>query len=111
MIMLNRLKLHAPRYLVVRRSILLTVIIIFLMSVIGMMPLVHKNIYRLANRLISPRAYAAAPVVALGFNEGSGTTTADASGNNNIGTLLGGVSWTNAGKYGKALSFDGGSGA
>src|SRR5262245_51723158 len=53
---------------------------------------------------------AGGPVVALGFNEGSGSTTADASGNNNTGTLLGGVSWTTAGKYGQALSFDGGSG-
>src|SRR5262245_25190161 len=53
---------------------------------------------------------AGGPVVALGFNEGSGSTTADASGNNNTGELVGGVSWTTAGKYGKALSFDGGSG-
>jgi len=51
------------------------------------------------------------PVIALGFNEGSGTTTADASGNGNTGTLEGGVTWTTVGKYGNALSFDGSSGA
>ena len=44
-------------------------------------------------------------VAAWGFNEGSGTTTADASGNNNTATLLGGPTWV-AGKYGKAVSFD-----
>src|SRR5207245_2648617 len=43
---------------------------------------------------------------AYGFNEGSGTTTADASGNGNTGTLSG-PSWTTAGRYGNALSLDG----
>lgn len=42
---------------------------------------------------------------AWGFNEASGTTTADASGNNNTATLLGGPTRV-AGKYGNALSFD-----
>jgi glucose/arabinose dehydrogenase/PKD repeat protein/fibronectin type 3 domain-containing protein len=42
---------------------------------------------------------------AWGFNEASGTTTADASGNNNTATLLGGPARV-AGKYGNALSFD-----
>jgi chitodextrinase len=40
------------------------------------------------------------------FSEGSGTTTADASGNSNTGILANGPAWT-AGKYGNALSFDG----
>ena len=44
------------------------------------------------------------------FSEGTGTTTADASGHGNTGTLLGGVSWTTAGKYGDAVVFDGVSG-
>jgi hypothetical protein len=44
-------------------------------------------------------------VGAWGFNEGTGATTADASGNNNTATLLGGPAWV-TGKYGKALSFD-----
>jgi glucose/arabinose dehydrogenase/PKD repeat protein/fibronectin type 3 domain-containing protein len=44
-------------------------------------------------------------VAAWGFNEGSGASTADASGNNNTATLVGGPTWV-AGKYGKAVSFD-----
>src|SRR5467141_3514113 len=46
------------------------------------------------------------PTVTYGFNEGSGNTTADASGNANMGTLSG-PSWTTAGRYGSALSFNG----
>jgi fibronectin type 3 domain-containing protein len=45
-------------------------------------------------------------VAAYSFNEGTGTTVADASGNNNAGTLQG-ATWTTAGKYGNALSFNG----
>ncbi|MCI0682547.1 MAG: Ig-like domain-containing protein [Gemmataceae bacterium] len=45
-------------------------------------------------------------VVALGFKEGAGTTTADVSGTGNNGTLNG-ATWTTAGKYGNALSFNG----
>src|SRR6185436_17205191 len=40
------------------------------------------------------------------FNEGSGTTVADASGNGNTGTLVNGPAWTSGGISG-ALSFDG----
>jgi len=40
------------------------------------------------------------------FSEGSGTWTADVSGNGNIGTFHGGVSWT-TGRYGYGLLFDG----
>ena len=46
-------------------------------------------------------------VAAYGFSESSGTTTADASGNNNTGTLLGGATRTTAGKFGNAISFNG----
>ena len=50
------------------------------------------------------------PVVGLvgayGFDEGTGTTTADQSGSGNAATL-GGPTWTTAGKFGNALSFDG----
>jgi glucose/arabinose dehydrogenase/chitodextrinase len=42
---------------------------------------------------------------AWGFNEASGTTTVDASANNNTATLVGGPTRV-AGKYGNALSFD-----
>jgi hypothetical protein len=45
-------------------------------------------------------------VAAWGFDETSGTTAADASGRNNVGTLSG-PAWTTAGKFGGALSFDG----
>jgi hypothetical protein len=44
------------------------------------------------------------------FNEGSGLTTADASGNGNTGTLNGGVTWTSAGHFGEGLLFDGSTG-
>jgi fibronectin type 3 domain-containing protein len=45
-------------------------------------------------------------VAAFGFGEGTGTTVADASGNGITGTLQG-ATWTAAGKYGSALSFNG----
>ena len=44
---------------------------------------------------------------AYAFQEGSGTTTADASGNVNTGTLTNGPVWTTQGKYGNGLTFDG----
>src|SRR5262245_15396849 len=46
------------------------------------------------------------PVAAYGFEEGTGPTVADSSGNNNAGTI-GGATWTSAGKFGNALSFNG----
>ena len=49
-------------------------------------------------------------VAAYSFEEGTGTSTADASGGSNTGTLNSGVSWSAAGKTGKALSFNGTSG-
>ncbi len=45
-------------------------------------------------------------VGAWGFSEGSGGTTADASGNGNTGTITG-ATWTTQGRYGNALSFNG----
>src|SRR5262249_15307549 len=45
-------------------------------------------------------------VAAYAFNEGSGTTVADASGNGNTGTISG-ATWTATGKYASALSFSG----
>jgi Concanavalin A-like lectin/glucanases superfamily len=49
-------------------------------------------------------------VAAYSFSESSGATTADDSGNNNIGTLVGGATRITTGKYGNAIAFDGGSG-
>ena len=45
-------------------------------------------------------------VAAYGFEEGSGTTAADASGRGNTGTIAN-ATWTPAGRFGKALSFNG----
>jgi Concanavalin A-like lectin/glucanases superfamily len=43
---------------------------------------------------------------AYGFDEGTGVTVLDASGNGNTGTVNGGATWV-AGRYGNALSFNG----
>jgi hypothetical protein len=51
---------------------------------------------------------ATGPVAAYSFNEGSGTTVADASGNGNVGTISN-ATWTTAGKYGNTLTFNGSS--
>ena len=45
-------------------------------------------------------------VAGYGFDEGSGTTTADRSGNGNTGTLSN-ATWSPAGKFGNALFFNG----
>jgi hypothetical protein len=46
-------------------------------------------------------------VAAYGFNETSGSTVIDASGNNNTGTLSSGVTRSTQGKFGSALIFNG----
>jgi hypothetical protein len=74
---------------------------------------------RIYNRALSPAEvrslyeYAPGPVAHYTFDEGSGQSAYDKSGNSNTGTLGASASpasddptWTN-GKYGKALSFDG----
>ena len=45
-------------------------------------------------------------VAAFGFEEGTGTSTVDASGRNNTASIVG-ATWTTVGRFGKALSFDG----
>src|SRR5229473_2538591 len=57
---------------------------------------------------LAGHAHAAASglVAAYSFDEGSGTTVADASGTGNNGTVSN-TSWSTAGKYGGALSFNG----
>jgi len=45
-------------------------------------------------------------VAAYGFEEGTGTTTADSSGNALTGSIAA-ATWATAGKFGKALSFNG----
>jgi hypothetical protein len=62
--------------------------------------------------LMCPSLAAAQPtglVAAYGFNETSGTTVTDASGNNNTGTLGNGVTRSTQGKFGSALVFNGAS--
>ena len=54
----------------------------------------------------SPCAAASGPVAAYSFDAGSGTTLADASGNANHGSIAG-AAWSQAGRSGGALSFDG----
>ena len=52
------------------------------------------------------KAAASGLVAAYGFDEGSGTTVTDASGNGNNGTITN-ATWSTSGKYGKALQFNG----
>jgi hypothetical protein len=52
------------------------------------------------------RAATSGLVAAYAFDEGSGTTVTDASGNGNNGTVSN-ATWSTAGKYGKALQFNG----
>ena len=47
-------------------------------------------------------------VAAYSFDEGTGSTVGDSSGQGNVGTISG-ATWTTAGKYGKALTFNGSS--
>jgi uncharacterized protein (TIGR03437 family) len=47
---------------------------------------------------------------AYAFDEGSGQTVTDSSGNANTGQLMGGASWTTTSKHGSALALDGNSG-
>jgi hypothetical protein len=57
--------------------------------------------------LLTPAALAQTGLVAAySFNEGTGTTVADASGNGNHGTISN-ATWSASGKYGAALSFNG----
>src|SRR5262249_6238633 len=53
-----------------------------------------------------PPGTTAGLVAAYAFNEGSGTTTVDASGNGNSGEISG-ATWTTGGRYDNALQFNG----
>jgi fibronectin type 3 domain-containing protein len=46
-------------------------------------------------------------VAAYGFEAGSGATVVDVSGNNNVGTLNTGTTWSTAGRFGNALQYNG----
>src|SRR5678815_2327642 len=54
----------------------------------------------------SAKAQTSNLVAAYSFNEGTGSSVTDASGNGNNGTVTS-TTWTNAGKYSSALVFNG----
>src|SRR4051812_3627260 len=57
----------------------------------------------------SASAYAqTGPVASYSFDEGTGTSVADASGHGNVGSISG-ATWNSGGKFGNALSFNGSS--
>src|ERR1043165_3142532 len=60
----------------------------------------------LAIEHLEERATPAVLVAAYAFNEGMGSSLADASGTGNGGTASN-TAWSTAGKYGSALSFNG----
>lgn len=66
---------------------------------------------RVYSRALTPaeiRAELQAELLAsYSFEENTGTTTADGSGNGNTGTLLNGAAWTTDGFTGNAIDFDG----
>jgi len=65
------------------------------------------RLYPLPAELVVPTEPSADGLVAyLSFDESSGTSAADASGNNNHGDVMGDAQWI-AGKVGGALAFDG----
>ncbi|HET8754994.1 MAG TPA: hypothetical protein VFM58_03245 [Solirubrobacteraceae bacterium] len=53
-----------------------------------------------------PARAATGPVAAYGFDEGSGTAITDSSGTGNDGSTSG-TTWSTAGRFGPALSFNG----
>ena len=55
---------------------------------------------------LEDRTAPATLVAAYAFNEGTGTTVNDSSGNGNNGTIAN-ATWTTSGKYGDALVFNG----
>jgi xylan 1,4-beta-xylosidase len=56
---------------------------------------------------LAPTATPGGPVAYWKFDEGSGTTAADTSGNGHTGTLNGSAGWNASGKSGAALSLNG----
>lgn len=65
----------------------------------------YSNISQIATPAPPPPGAALAGAWAL--NEGTGTQTADLSGNGNVGTLSGNTSWLPSAQHGAGLSFDG----
>ena len=61
---------------------------------------------KLRVEVLEDRLAPAGLVAAYSFDAGAGSTVADASGNGNTGTIVN-ATWTTAGTYGDALSFNG----
>ena len=63
----------------------------------------------LASIVMASLASAQTPglVGAWSFDEGTGTSAADSSGNGNKGTLVNGTTWSTTAKFGRAANFDG----
>ena len=73
----------------------------------GMLYIDELRLYPMPGELVAPTEPGADGLVAhLSFDENSGATAADSSGNNNYGDVVGDAQWV-AGKVGGALAFDG----
>ena len=74
----------------------------------GLICAVVATVIGVAEFAAVPASMAATPglVAAYGFDEGSGTSVTDASGNGNTGTITS-ATWAATGKFGKALQFNG----
>lgn len=67
----------------------------------------EAEIERIANtRIKSEIEEPVAPVLAMSFDDGAGSTVSDSSSYGNAG-LIRGATWTTSGRFGKALLFDG----
>lgn len=60
----------------------------------------------LGQACVVDRSFRPGLIAAYSFDEGSGTTVTDLSGNGHHGTISS-ATWTSAGKYGRALAFNG----
>jgi hypothetical protein len=77
-------------------------------SAAGRLYIDEIRLYPLPGELVVPTQPSADGLVAyLSFDESSGTSAADSSGNNNHGDIMGDAQWMAGGKVGGALAFDG----
>ena len=60
-----------------------------------------------ASLAVTVAVQSAGLVAAYSFDEATGTTAADGSGNGNNGTLVNGTTWSTSAKFGGAANFDG----
>jgi hypothetical protein len=86
----------------------LLIILAFILLIMGFLCNPVRIVSRLGNCLVVAHAATTGLVASYSFNEGSGTTVSDSSGNSNNGTINN-ASWTTSGKFGGALVFSGSS--